>query len=254
MPNVVACYKWVMDEADVKIASDLSVDTSRAKMKISDYDRNAIQAGVEAAAALGGSLIGLSYGDDRVGKSVKDALSRGLDELVWVNDSDAGTADSARSAAVLAAAVGEMSDVALVICADGSSDQFSRQTAPRMGALMGWPVVTAVSGVSFEDGKLVAERQADAGIEVVEVALPAVIAVLPEAAEAPIPGLRQIMQASKKPSREISAAELAGAQAPLASVVEERGYAMDRKNVQWDAADEGWLDNLTEALRKEGVL
>lgn len=254
MPNVVACYKWVIDEADVRVAPDLSVDASRAKMKISDYDRNAIQAAVEAAAALGGAAYGLSYGDERVGKSVKDALSRGLDELVWVSDPEAGAADAARTAAVLAAAAEDLPEVGLVVCADGSSDQFARQTAPRMAALLGWPVVSAVSALSFEGDSLVAERQADDGVEVVEVALPAVVAVLPEAAEAPIPGLRQIMQAGKKPQRETAVAELGATVEPRLAVTAQRGYAMDRKNIVWDAADEGWLESLTDALRKEGVL
>lgn len=254
MPNVIACYKWVLDEADVRINDDLSIDTSRAKMKISDYDLNAIQAASEAAGQMGGKAIGLSYGDERLKKSIKDVLSRGLDELAWIDDPECATADSAKTAAYLAAGVRGQEDVQLVVCGDGSSDMFSRQTAPRVAAALDWPVVTSVAAMSVADGTLSATRQTDAGMEEVEVALPAVVAVLPEMNEPPIPSLRQIMQAGKKPNAQIAAADLSVEGESKVSVAGEKGYAMDRKNVIFDGEDENCVTNLMAALRKEGVL
>lgn len=254
MPNTIACYKWVIDEADVRVGDDLSVDVSRAKMKISDYDRNAIQAAVDAAAALGGKAFGLSYGDSRLKKSVKEALSRGLDELVWVSGSDAADADASATACVLTAAVREQDDIALVVCADGSSDQFARQTAPRMAAGLGWPVVTGVSSLSIDGTTLSATRQIEDGLEEVEVELPVVVSVLPEVAEPPIPGLRQIMEAGKKPNQEVAVDSLSIDASAKTRVVQTRGYAMDRKNIVLDGADEGCVAELMAALRKEGVL
>jgi electron transfer flavoprotein alpha/beta subunit len=44
MPKCLTCYKWTLDEQDIKIKpEDLSLDSSRAKGKISDFDRNAIE-------------------------------------------------------------------------------------------------------------------------------------------------------------------------------------------------------------------
>lgn len=254
MPNVVVCYKWVLDEADIRVASDLSVDKSRAKMKISDYDKNAMQAGIEAAEHMGGKTIALSYGDERLKKSIKEALSRGLDELVWVNDPNAQASDAVVSAAALAAAIQTQDDVRMVVCADGSADQFARQTAPRIAAKLGWPVVTGVSSMSVEDGTLIASRPIDGGVEEVEVSLPVVVAVLPEVAEAPTPSLRQVMMAAKKPNEELAADALALDVAARASIVAEKGYAMDRKNIMFDAGDENCVADLIAALRKEGVL
>mgnify|MGYP001547000288 CR=1 FL=1 len=55
MPKVLVCYKWVLDESDIRINPDLSVDFSKAKYKISDYDKHTIEAGSQAAKALGGA-------------------------------------------------------------------------------------------------------------------------------------------------------------------------------------------------------
>ena len=53
-------YKWVLDEADLVVNPDLSINTSRAGHKISDYDRNAIQVAIEAAGE-GDEVVALTY-------------------------------------------------------------------------------------------------------------------------------------------------------------------------------------------------
>lgn len=254
MPNVIACCKWVVDEADVQVADDRSVDYSRTNMKISDYDRNAIQVAVETAQELGGKAIGLSYGDDKLRKSYKKMLSCGLDELVCINDTEANKADSARTATVLASAVASQDNIALVVCADGSSDQFARQTAPRVAAWLKWPVVTSVSAIEVNGGVLKAARHTENGLEHVEVRFPVVVAVLPEAAEVPIPSLRQIMQASKRPVTEITIDAFASATSSQSSITAEEGYVSNRKNVMFDASDDSGVADFITALRREGVL
>lgn len=253
MSTVVACYKWVMDEEDVRVADDLSVDFSRARMKLSNYDRNAIQAGVDVAKAIDARLVGVSYGDAKLKKSVKEAASRGLDEVVWITDDQAASADSVRTASVLAAQIGKLDDVQAVLCADGSSDQFARQTAPRIAAKLGWPAITSVSHIEVEDGKIVAQRQVTGGIETVEADLPVVVAVLPEAAELTIPTLKAVMAASKKPNQQVAVADLGAVEDSQVKTVGQSGYSSDRKNVMIDASQEGWEAELATALRKEGV-
>ena len=57
MPNCLVCYKWTLDEQDIKIKSeDLSLDSSRAKGKISDFDRNAIEEAALLVEKLGGAV------------------------------------------------------------------------------------------------------------------------------------------------------------------------------------------------------
>ncbi|MEA1961481.1 MAG: hypothetical protein U9N81_09460 [Bacillota bacterium] len=104
MSNVVACYKWVLDEADIKINPDLSVDMKKAQGKISDYDKNALEAAVQAAGILGGKAVSLTFGNAKTKQSLKVVLSRGLKEGCWVNAEEANTADGVVTAKVLAAA------------------------------------------------------------------------------------------------------------------------------------------------------
>lgn len=254
MPNVVTCFKWVYDDADIRINPDLSVDTKRAQKKISEYDNNALEAGKRAAAALGGQHIGLTCGPKDAKKALKPALSRGLDKATWVN-TGAAPASTGEAAKLLAAAVAQMEDVALVVCADGSGDVFARQTAPRIAAILGWPAVTGVVKVEVDGSAFVLTRKLENTLEVLRVEAPVVIAVLPEINDAPLPGLQEVIKAGKKEVTEIAAADLGVQPASEPTEISQQGSVMDRKTIVLKDGDmQDKVDTLVRDLRKEGVL
>lgn len=254
MSNIVACYKWVADEADLKIAADLSVDASKAKGKISDYDRNAIEAAMQIAALTGDKPVTLTFGNAKTKQSLKDALSRGPKEGYWINADEADQADGAVTAKALTAAIRKIGDVQLVICAEGASDTYARQTAPRIAAELDWPLVSSVSELSIAGRTITATRKLDDCLEIVQVDLPAVIAVLPEANQPTIPGLKAVMEAGKKPMHEIKGSDLGIDYKPLTQVRATKGFVMNRKNILLEGAAADQVKELAAALRKEGVL
>ncbi len=255
MSHIIVCYKWVLDEADIRVNADLSVDIGKAKGKISDYDKNAIEAAVRAAAALNGKAIGLTYGGSEAKLSIKDALSRGLDECYYLNGPEALKTDGAGTGRALAAAIKRINDVRMVICAEGASDTYARQTAPRIGALLNLPVVTSVSQISIQGELLTAKRTLDDCVQTVQVRLPAVVAVLPEINPGPIPGLKAVLAASKRPQFEMKTADLGIDLVPLSTVADIRGYVMDRKNLIFRDGDTAARGSaLATALRKAGVV
>lgn len=255
MNNIIACYKWVLDEADIKINADLSVDSSKAKGKISDYDRNAIEAAVQIAAQTGGKAVGLTFGNNKVKQSLKDALSRGLEAACWVKTEQAQQADAAVTARALAGGIKAWGDISLVICAEGASDTYSRQTAPRLGALLDMPVLTSVCQMKLEGNTLTAVRKLEDDLETVEVELPAVVAVLPEINQPTIPGLKAVMAAGKKPVTEYQAEDLDIDMNPCREILAIKGYAQERKNIIIEGDDaQSVVAKLVANLRKEGVL
>jgi len=254
MSNIVACYKWVADEADLKISADLSVDASKAKGKISDYDRNAIEAAMQIANKTGDTAVTLTFGNAKAKQSLKDALSRGPKEGYWIHADEADQADGAVTARSLAAGINKIGNVSLVICAEGASDTYARQTAPRVAALLDWPLVSSVSEINIEGQTITATRKLDDSLETVQVDLPAVIAVLPEANQPTIPGLKAVMEAGKKPMHEINGADLGIDFTPLNQVREIKGFVMNRKNIILEGSAADQVKELAAALRKEGVL
>jgi electron transfer flavoprotein beta subunit len=95
-------------------------------------------------------------------------------------------------------------------------------------------------------------------METVEVPFPAVICVLSQATTVPIPGLRAIMQAGKKPQNELSLSGLGFTGENLSrktEIVENKGYVMNRKNVIFkDGDNQELVDAFLDSLVKEGVL
>lgn len=252
MADVLVGFKWVLDEADVRIGDDLSVDLGTASRKISDYDKNAIEAGRRAAEQMGGCAFGVSCGADETRKGFVDALARGLDSGVWVRTAQPVQAVVAARAI---AAVARDREVALVVCSEGSSDDYARQTGPRVAALLGWPAATSVLALEVEGETVLARRRMDGCEQVVGLQLPAVVSVLPEVGPAPIPGLKSVLAAKKKEVEELRAADL-GVDESSGIVLEGMvGYANERKNVliEGDSMDEK-ASKLVEALKKEGVL
>lgn len=252
MADVLVGFKWVLDEADVRIGDDLSVDLSAAVRKISDYDKNGIEAGRRAAEQLQGSAIGVSCGGDETKKAFVDALARGLDAGVWVKTAE--TASAAVAARAIAAVARER-DVALVVCSEGSSDDYARQTGSRVGALLDWPVATSVLSLQVEGDVAFVRRRMDSCEQVVRLQLPAVVSVLPEINPAPIPGLKAVLAAKKKEVAELDASTL-GIDEESGIVLDGMsGYANERKNVliEGDSVAEK-AEALLDALKKEGVL
>lgn len=257
MSNIVVCYKWVLDEQDLKIMPDLSVDFSRAKGKISEYDRNAIETGMRCAGP-DDEVVALTYGSEAAQKSLKDALSRGPAKAFWVCDPAGDGADGARTAHVLAAALKKIGDIKLVVCAEGASDTYAHEVGPRLGVLLDLPVISNVNAISVDGSSVTAVRKLSDCLETVRATLPAVITVLPEVYKAPIPGLKMVLGAAKKPVVQYSLSDLdldAARLAPRTTVRPLQGFASVRKNI---LLTEGEMSErvakLIQSLVKEGAL
>ena len=254
MAKIAVCYKWVKDEADIRVNTDLSVDLSRAKYKTSDYDKNTIEAACRCASAIGAKTVGISCGGAETRKSFGDALARGLDEGIWVNTAEAKL-NAVHVGRLLKEAVARTDDIALVLCSEGSSDEYARQTAPRLGALLDWPVITSVSSFTVEGNKVIASRRLENIIQTLETELPAVLGVLPEAAPAPIPGLKQVMMAKKKPVAEITMEELAINTDGVPTDKGMKGYVSKRRNeIITGDSKEDIINKLVDAMKKEGAI
>jgi electron transfer flavoprotein beta subunit len=254
----LVCYKWTLDEQDIKVKpEDLSLDSSRAKGKISDFDRNAIEEATLIVEKNGGAIDALSYGAPSVKQSLKDVLSRGPEKVYWIGDSSAESADAKVTASVLAAAIRKLGQYDLIVCGEGSSDLFNQQTAPRLAALLGLPCLSFVQKLTLDGNFVKATRNLGDCLEVVTIKTPAVISVLSEINKPRIPSLKQVLGAAKKPNEEIKIADL-GLKAeeiqPKAVRKSVKGFVMQRKNVIYkesSAADN--VAKLKVSLVSEGL-
>ncbi|MDR1321557.1 MAG: electron transfer flavoprotein beta subunit/FixA family protein [Gracilibacteraceae bacterium] len=252
--KIIVCYKWTLDEADIRVdAATRAVLKERAKYRISPYDRNAVECGVRLAGKSGGEVVALSVGTAELGNSAKDILSRGVTRLAWLGCQELEDADAAGTARALAAAARKIGDYDLIVCGEGSSDSYSQQTGPRLAELLDIPVVTCASEISLDGSRLTVKRKLEEGFEITETTLPALITVLPDINEPRIPGLKEILGASKKPAERFSAEDLGldpETLKPLARRDSLLGTATDRRRIVLKG--EGAAAELLTILKQEG--
>src|SRR6266542_4002517 len=161
-------------------------------------------AGPEAEAV---EVVIVSVGPQRALEAMRKALAMGADRVLLVSDEGAAGSDLVATSRLLAAALArENADVVL----------FGQQASESDGAVL-WaavadrlqrPLISQVAELTHEDGKLRGKRQTEYGYDVIEAALPAVIAVSDAINEPRYPSLKGIMGAKKKPQETVSLGEL----------------------------------------------
>ncbi|MEG1609591.1 MAG: hypothetical protein RR317_00210, partial [Bilophila sp.] len=223
------------------------------------YDRNGIEAGAQVKAAAGCVCVGITCGTS-TDASTKDALSRGLDSVTFLNSPAFADTDSRGTAKVLAAMIKNIGDVDMVICSEGSSDEYAQQTSSRLAALLGYASVSFVNGIEVAGDTLKLSRKLDDGIEHVEVKGPVVVSVVPDVNDPPIPSVKQILGAKKKPSVEVKldAIGLSDADiAPQLTTVSVLAPVVERKNIRLNPDGVSIADaaaKLVKQLAADGVL
>lgn len=208
--NIAVCCKFTPDTEDVIVGQDGSPDTSKARWGISDYDLQAIQAAADIGALVDSEAVAISIGGSIINqtKLTKDLMSRGsLSRLIRVADDALIDADPGVTSRVLAALVGK-ADADVVICGEGSADCYRRVTGSMVAADLGWPCVTCVDKIGFDGDAFICERDLEDGIEVVRVPLPCVIVTTSTINVPPVPNMRSVLAAGKKPVEDVALSDL----------------------------------------------
>ena len=248
--NVFVAAKLVPDDQDIQIASDRSLDYSKAKPTVSAYDLNAIEAAAQLAAANDATLKVVTAGPASIddSKLKKNLLARGTNELVMAADDALAGADALQTAKTLAKLIAGQGEFDLVVCGDGSADEYAQQVDVQVACQLGVPVVTAASRIEIKGNVLEADRVLEDEIQTVQVDLPAVVSVVPDIALPRIPGMKDILQAGKKPMNVGGAPCDAGA-ASVQVVSCAAPEPAPRKQVIEDASQDGAIERFAQALK-----
>ena len=204
---IVVLLKFTVDVNELKaIPQSLAPDLERAKIRINEFDENAIEEAVRLREKNGGRVIGLSLVPREPPREyILKALAVGLDEITLVCDGCAESGDSLPIATILAAAVrhivqtksGGIPDI--ILCGDISSDSCNGQTGPRVAEELGIGSVSAVTKLEIDQARIKAERTLEGRIDCIETEMPVVLTVGMETNQPRLPTVLQIMGAGRKP-------------------------------------------------------
>ncbi|HEY3661955.1 MAG TPA: electron transfer flavoprotein subunit beta/FixA family protein [Chthoniobacterales bacterium] len=192
---------------------------STAKSVINPFDEIAIEEALrirERGEAT--EIVGLTIGPATVDEQVRAAMAMGVDRAIRIDDSRA--LDPYAVARILHAAV-QKEAPQVVLMGKQAVDDDSNQAGQMLAGLLGWPQATFVSKVEFLDNgdRARCTRETDAGLEVLEVKLPAIITTdlrLNEPRYVSLPGL---MKARKKPIEVLTCEQLGVQVEPLTTTI-----------------------------------
>ncbi len=203
--KIVVCIKRVPDtEARIKIADDrTSIDPTGVKFVISPYDEFALEAALRLKEAKGeGEVVVITVGEAASAEQLRSALAMGADRAVLLQGQP--TLDGSATARALAAEIQAIGPD-LVLCGMKAVDDDQQQVGSMLAEYAGLPSVSVVDEFELRDGKATCHREIEGGVEIVEVALPAVITMTKSKQEPRYPSLKGIMAAKKKPLDEKAA-------------------------------------------------
>ena len=202
--KVLVSVKRVVDfNVKVRVKSDgTGVETANVKMSMNPFDEIAVEEAVrlkEAGAAT--EIVAVSCGPQACQETLRTAMAIGADRAILV-ETDAELQPLA--VAKLLKALAEREQPQLVILGKQAIDDDCNQTGQMLAALWGRPQATFASKVEINGGTARVTREIDAGLEVIDVDLPAVITVDLRLNEPRFIKLPDIMKAKSKPLETIA--------------------------------------------------
>ena len=195
-----------------------------ASFEMNEPDAYALEEALRLKEKHGGEVVVCSAGPARVAQVIREALARGADRAIHVEDDGLASADAfATSAALGAAMKDEKFD--LVLTGLQSDDQGFAQVGVILAERLGLPHATIIMEVQAEGSQLRVKRELEGGwFQWVAMPLPAVLTIQSGINQLRYATLKGIMAAKKKEIRKAAApAGLAGKQKIVALYLPEKG-------------------------------
>jgi len=169
-----------------------------ASWELNEPDAYALEEGLRLREAHGGEVVVCAAGPARVSQVIKEALARGADRAIHVEDEGLASADAAAIADVLAAAMRE-ERFDLILTGLQSDDQGHAQTGVALAARLDLPHATIIMDVKLDGSRVRVKRELEGGwFQWVELPTPAVLTIQSGINQLRYATLKGIMAAKKK--------------------------------------------------------
>jgi electron transfer flavoprotein beta subunit len=173
------------------------VVTEGVKMSINPFDEIALEEALRIKEkGLADEVLAVSIGPADTQQQLRTALAMGADRAILVQ-TDSTLAPL--SVAKVFHKIAETEQPFLVLLGKQAIDEDNGQTAQMLAALLDRPQAVSCSKVEMGEGKATVTREVDAGLETLEIDLPAVLSVDLRLNEPRYVKLPDIMKAKKKP-------------------------------------------------------
>jgi len=228
MKIVVAIKQVPSRDSQLRIAaSGKWIDEGDLAYEINEPDAYALEAGLQLKEKHGGEVIALSAGPARAAQTIREALAKGADRAIHIEEENLGAFDPLAAARLLAAALKPESPD-LVLTGLQSDDLGYGQTGVILAELLGLPHATIIMQVEVQDGSIQVKRELEDGFfQHVDMPLPALLTIQSGISKLRYATLMGIKKAKTKEVRRVTAADL-GVSAGSPGILLDRVYLPQR--------------------------
>jgi electron transfer flavoprotein beta subunit len=248
MKRILVGIKRVVDyNVRVRVKPDGSgVVTDGVKMSINPFDEIALEEALRIKEKGGAEeVVVATIGPADTQQQLRTGLAMGADRALLVEH--AGALEPLDAAKVFLKLI-EKEQPFLVILGKQAIDDDNNQTGQMLAALWNRPQATFASKVALDGEKATVTREVDAGLETLEVDLPAVVTTDLRLNEPRYVKLPEIMKAKKKPLETLPIASLGVTPRQRVKPVKYEPPPQRQRGVMVKTAQE-----LVEALKKKGL-
>jgi electron transfer flavoprotein beta subunit len=176
--------------------------------EINEPDAYALEEGLQLKEKNGGEVIALCLGPARAGSTIREALAKGADRAIHIEEENVASLDTLDVARLLAKAV-EAEKPDLILTGLQSDDLGYGQTGVVLAELLGWAHSTIIMHVEVTGSEVRVKRELEAGwFQHIVMPLPAVLTIQSGISKLRYASLMGIKKAKTKEVRRLTPADL----------------------------------------------
>jgi electron transfer flavoprotein beta subunit len=204
--KIAVCIKQVPTrEWQPRLTDDKTwVREQDVSYEMNEPDAYALEEALRLREKHGGEVVVCSAGPPRAQQVIREALARGADRALHVEDHALGAADAFAAAAALAAAMAD-EKFDLVLTGLQSDDQGHAQFGPILATKLDMPHSTIIMEVQINGSDLRIKRELEGGwFQYINMSLPALLTIQSGINQLRYATLKGIMAAKKKEIKKVS--------------------------------------------------
>jgi electron transfer flavoprotein beta subunit len=179
--------------------------------EVNEPDAYALEEALRQKEKHGGEVVVITAGPARAQQVLREALAKGADRAIHLEDDKFTSLDALNSAKAITAAIKD-EQFDLVFTGLQSDDYGYAQTGVILSELLGWPHATIIMQIEKKDSGIRVKRELESGFfQFVEMPLPAVLTIQSGINKLRYATLIGIKQAKNKPLRKVTFAEVESA-------------------------------------------
>jgi electron transfer flavoprotein beta subunit len=208
--KIVVCIKQVpARDSFLRLNSAATwVQENDLSFEVNEPDIYALEEGLRLKEKHGGEVVLATLGPARAQQAIKEALAKGADRALHLDDPAFATLDAFGIARALAKAI-EKEKPDVILTGLQSDDFGAAQTGVMLAEFLGLPHSTIIMEIQAENGALRVKRELEGGwFQWIGLPLPAVLTIQSGINKPRYATLKGIMAAKKKPLQKMTAADL----------------------------------------------